>query len=358
MPRPRVPHKTIDGLVSKYCRKCDTWKPTKKFAICNKTWDKLNNSCRECSSNDYKARAELKKLEKRKLYKTKIFNWIKANWDAILEYAKICESDIDREHYIEDYKYRKEKRTKDNKALAEKRKTDTHFALHDRLRKRVLNAIKNNIKSAHTTELLGCSIDFCQGYLEAQFSEGMSWDNFGEWHIDHIVPCDYFDLSIEVNQYRCFNYKNLQPLWKLDNIRKGNRLTAKSKKLIPILEKITGKQSHISTPLIPRPKQPDSERDQKISSSLTQYNQTPTGKRTKPLSHQKRSETMRKQREEIRSNLTEKLCLKCSVTKPVSDYHKKSAAKDGLQAYCKACVNENKKHWRENRKTPSKKVSN
>ena len=55
----------------------------------------------------------------------------------------------------------------------------------------------------------------------------MSWDNHGygddKWHIDHIKPCSKFDLSIIKNQEMCFNYINLQPLWKKDNFKKGNR---------------------------------------------------------------------------------------------------------------------------------------
>ena len=48
-----------------------------------------------------------------------------------------------------------------------------------------------------------------------------AWDNYGEWHIDHIRPCSSFDLTIQEQQVQCFNYKNLQPLWAIDNISKG-----------------------------------------------------------------------------------------------------------------------------------------
>jgi hypothetical protein len=61
-------------------------------------------------------------------------------------------------------------------------------------------------------------------HIESMFSEGMSWDNYGEWHMDHIIPCSHFDLSIKSQQLECFNYKNMQPLWAIDNIRKGDRI--------------------------------------------------------------------------------------------------------------------------------------
>ena len=58
---------------------------------------------------------------------------------------------------------------------------------------------------------------------ENKFEDGMNWDNQGEWHIDHIKPCDKFDLSKEIEIEKCFHYKNLQPLWGLDNLSKGAR---------------------------------------------------------------------------------------------------------------------------------------
>ena len=55
----------------------------------------------------------------------------------------------------------------------------------------------------------------------------MSWDNHGfgddKWHIDHIIPCSNFDLTKKEEQKKCFNYKNLQPLWQKDNLSKGNK---------------------------------------------------------------------------------------------------------------------------------------
>lgn len=60
----------------------------------------------------------------------------------------------------------------------------------------------------------------------------MTWDNHGrgcngkgleEWHIDHIKPCASFDLSKSKEQLKCFNYKNLQPLWAEDNLSKGSK---------------------------------------------------------------------------------------------------------------------------------------
>ena len=74
--------------------------------------------------------------------------------------------------------------------------------------------------------LLGCSIPQFFIHLENQFTEGMEWHNYGKWHIDHIIPCTAFDLSIESHVKECFHFSNMQPLWASDNIAKGNRIYA------------------------------------------------------------------------------------------------------------------------------------
>ncbi len=78
-------------------------------------------------------------------------------------------------------------------------------------------------KSLSTMTLIGCDIDYFMYYIQKKFTKGMSWDNYGDWHIDHIKPCTKFDLSKPNEQLKCFNYTNLQPLWAVDNLKKGNK---------------------------------------------------------------------------------------------------------------------------------------
>jgi len=84
------------------------------------------------------------------------------------------------------------------------------------------------IKTKKTLELLGCSQKFLKHYIQKRFKKGMSWNNYGKWHIDHVIPIDYFIKKCDFNslriQKKCFNYKNLQPLWAVDNLQKGAKL--------------------------------------------------------------------------------------------------------------------------------------
>lgn len=78
---------------------------------------------------------------------------------------------------------------------------------------------------ASASTLIGCSWDTLKSHLESLFLPGMNWLNYGrEWHVDHIKPIASFDLCVAEQRESCFSYKNLQPLWKNDNLRKGARL--------------------------------------------------------------------------------------------------------------------------------------
>lgn len=81
-------------------------------------------------------------------------------------------------------------------------------------------------KTEKTVELIGCSVPFLKSYLESKFKEGMNWENYGAngWHIDHIIPVSFFDLKNKEERMKCFNYKNLQPLWAKENEEKGDKM--------------------------------------------------------------------------------------------------------------------------------------
>lgn len=99
--------------------------------------------------------------------------------------------------------------------------TNLNFRLQACLRTNFRSAIKRNWKSGKALGLLGCSIDEFKAWVSGWFEPGMSWDNYGQWHIDHHRPCASFDLCDPNQQQRCFHYLNMRPMWALDNIRKG-----------------------------------------------------------------------------------------------------------------------------------------
>ncbi len=117
---------------------------------------------------------------------------------------------------------RRRRQREDN---ARRYRKDIQYKLMVTQRARLWHALKGRgAKSSSTIILIGCSVDHLRQHLEAQFTEGMTWDNHGEWHIDHINPCASFDLTDAEQQRECFNYTNLQPLWAKDNLSKGAKI--------------------------------------------------------------------------------------------------------------------------------------
>jgi len=101
-----------------------------------------------------------------------------------------------------------------------------HARFIQALRSRTHSATKQRgaSKTGKTVEMLGCSIQEFRAHLTAQFKDGMSWENYGEWEIDHIKPCRAFDLRDPEQQKLCFHYSNLQPMWADENKRKSDKV--------------------------------------------------------------------------------------------------------------------------------------
>lgn len=74
-----------------------------------------------------------------------------------------------------------------------------------------------------TFDFLPYTIDDLVKRLEKQFAGGMTWNNYGKWHIDHIKPdCSFDYKSTEDKEFQeCLALNNLQPLWAIDNFKKG-----------------------------------------------------------------------------------------------------------------------------------------
>ena len=90
-------------------------------------------------------------------------------------------------------------------------------------------AIKQNKKQGSAVKDLGCTLGELKTYLEEKFEVGMTWENHGEWHIDHKRPLCTFDLSNREDFLKACHYTNLQPLWRKDNLEKGKKYYDKEK---------------------------------------------------------------------------------------------------------------------------------
>jgi hypothetical protein len=91
----------------------------------------------------------------------------------------------------------------------------------------IRSSIVDGKKGKKWQDLVGYSHQELRNHLEALFKDGMSWDNVSEWHIDHKIPISVFNFKkpTDIDFKKCWALSNLQPLWALDNLKKGNRVS-------------------------------------------------------------------------------------------------------------------------------------
>lgn len=122
-------------------------------------------------------------------------------------------------------KYYSENKLKMNKRASEyqteKRKIDPIFKMKCNLRRRIRN-MKLEYKPS-TLDILGADYVTVSKYIEESFDDIMTWENYGKWHIDHIIPLK--SAITDFDKIDLMHYTNLQALWANDNLKKASKLT-------------------------------------------------------------------------------------------------------------------------------------
>lgn len=117
------------------------------------------------------------------------------------------------------YQKNKDKR---NQQEREKSKNNPGFRLYKNCRRRISYLIN---KQDPTKFYLGTNFEIVKKWFESCFDEKMNWDNYGEyWHCDHVIAANNFDLTDPEQVYICFNWKNLSPLYCVDNMNKKDKV--------------------------------------------------------------------------------------------------------------------------------------
>jgi hypothetical protein len=132
---------------------------------------------------------------------------------------------------IREWYYKNTKKVKERIKIYNKVYRNTlHFKIKDNMRRRIRTALKKDggKKTKRTMKLVGCTAEQLKQHIEKQFKPGMSWEQRNSFHIDHIIPCASFDLTKLSQQKKCFHYTNLQPLYPIENIKKGAKLNYES----------------------------------------------------------------------------------------------------------------------------------
>lgn len=208
----------------KRCAQCQTIKGADEFHKNKAKKDGLSTECKPC------ARHNTKKAEKR-YTQLHTEDWYMNVDKSTLKKCATC-----KQHFMLCHFYPKadascgfvsyckkcgvEKSMKYIKSSPERK-------LANSIRVRLWNGLKEQKvkKSNKTSSLVGCTWAVLVSHLESQFTSGMTWENHGQWHVDHIIPLSSVDLSDPEQLAKVTHYTNLQPLWKFDNLSKGAKLT-------------------------------------------------------------------------------------------------------------------------------------
>jgi len=145
-------------------------------------------------------------------------------------------SDWQKENYEHRKKYMDEYREKNSDRIRIVKRTyertrkanDPLYKLISNFRTAIYQVLKeNNVdKNGHYFEILKYSPEELISHLEKQFKDGMTWDNYGEWHVDHFIPISSFNIKeIGDSEFiKCWSLSNLQPMWGEENIKKSNKI--------------------------------------------------------------------------------------------------------------------------------------
>ena len=224
----------------KRCRSCDVSFPLEQFSVNKRCKDERDTKCKRCHRQYYLEHAEQKRAS--------LAKWREKNPHYQTEYRQTSEKrkEYEREYYLknkESYlesmrkqrdkspvrifqrekEYRLTNREKMNKYhrkwKTDKRIDDVEYKLRENMGRRIryeLNTLdKTGVKKNKSTlSYIGISISPLKIYLESRFEIGMSWQNYGiSWHIDHVIPCAFWEQHNPWQSLLCWNYRNLNPLW-------------------------------------------------------------------------------------------------------------------------------------------------
>jgi len=215
----------------KTCCKCKVEKDVVEFSKDKNKKDGYQTQCKSCHKAWREANKDKINAHNRAYHqanKDKINAqqkaWYEANKDKRKAQQKAYnEANKDKKRSY-DKAYREANKDKINAYQKQRKKTDPLFKLKKNLRCRTYQAFKNRgySKNTKTQQMLGVDWEVAKKHIERQFKKGMNWNNYGEWHIDHIIPLA--SANTEERLKRLCHYTNLQPLWAEHNLIKKDKI--------------------------------------------------------------------------------------------------------------------------------------
>jgi len=243
-------------VIMKICIKCGEEKPITDYnkiksnkdgidKTCKSCWSKYNKEYRKINKDMLIARSKEYRIinkEKTKQNNKKYYQenkeevrilqkeYYKKNKKAMSEQNKIWTKNNPEASKVIKKRYKLKNKEKTAAYHRNKRHTDVAYGIKCKLRCRINDTVRGKHKSAHTMELIGCSMDFLLDYLQSTAIKNGYKDfdinNYSgkEFHIDHIIPCASWNLECSYHQRLCFHWSNLQILSAEENLKKSDIL--------------------------------------------------------------------------------------------------------------------------------------
>ncbi len=202
-------------METKKCSKCGEVKPISECHKSKISNDGYNWRCKSC-------RNELNKKWYRKnkqVVRERMKKWRLVNKEKCREISKKW-----RQKNILDVRKKESERQRER---YKKNKNNPNYILNKKISNLIRQSLRGNKNGWHWEDLVGYTLEDLITHLENQFVDNMTWDNYGEWHIDHIRPIASFNFTSHKDKEfkECWALGNLQPLWAEKNLRKSNRYT-------------------------------------------------------------------------------------------------------------------------------------
>lgn len=239
----------------KVCSKCGEWKPLSEYHKDKTAKDGKRSSCGDCvkvknakwraenpdkskaaaenyrANNPEKSRESAKRTrDKRGSEITAEYNkkWKEENPEYFIEYRS-ANKEKRREYNKEWHRANPEKSKAKQKRNHQNNRTSPGARLAVNIKSSMWKVLKKGAKRGRRTfDLLGYSINDLRSHLESLFGDGMTWENYGDWHVDHKIPIAAFNFETpeDTDFKRCWALSNLQPLWATENLSKSDKLFA------------------------------------------------------------------------------------------------------------------------------------
>lgn len=213
-------------MKTKVCSKCGERKKMAKFTNQKDKGDGKKSHCKECvkiDSKEYRSRPEVKERHR--------------EYQRNLRYKKYNSDENFRKKALESAK--RFGRSERGKELQRKRQRRYRKNIRFKLRARVSIMVCDRLKARSSNKnnkstfngISPYTLEELMIHLEKKFEQGMSWDNYGKWQVDHIIPDSWFTYSSIYDEgfQKCWALSNLQPMWKSENCSKNNRYAGKFK---------------------------------------------------------------------------------------------------------------------------------